>query len=67
MEAALRAPDAAALAAVDEGLAGELWVGHPAGLRALGELLAGAGPAVVDYADDPFGVRYWVMRWSCVS
>jgi hypothetical protein len=67
VEAALRAPDAAALAAVDEGLAGELWVGHPAGLRALGELLAGAGPAVVDYADDPFGVRYWVMRWSCES
>jgi hypothetical protein len=67
VEAALRAPDAAALAAVDEGLAGELWVGHPAGLRALGELLAGAGPGVVDYADDPFGVRYWVMRWSCVS
>lgn len=67
VEAALRAPDLDALRRLDEDLAAELWVGHVAGLRALGELLAGAGPAEVDYADDPFGVRYWVMRWTCAS
>ena len=67
VEDALRAPDPAALRSLDEDLAAELWVGHTAGLRALGDLLAGAGPAEVDYADDPFGVRYWVMRWTCAS
>jgi hypothetical protein len=28
----------------------------------LGDLAA--GPARVDYDDDPFGVQYWVMRWE---
>ena len=37
------------------------------GCAALGGLLAGAGAPVVDYADDPFGVQYWVMRWTCAS
>ena len=22
------------------------------------------GEPVVDYDDDPFGVQYWVMRWT---
>lgn len=56
--AALRAgrPD------VDPGLAGELWasVDGIARMRDLGDL----GDATVDYADDPFGVQYWVMRWE---
>jgi hypothetical protein len=39
-------------------------VGNPAGLVLLATLLQGAGPAVVDYADDPYGVQYWVMRWT---
>ena len=66
LEAALRGPDPAALVALDEPLAAELWA-DVAALRGLGELLAGAGAAEVDYADDPFGVRYWVMRWTCAS
>jgi hypothetical protein len=66
VEQALRAPDPAALGAIDEALARELWA-DVAGLRELGGLLTGAGPARVEYADDPFGVQYWVMRWECES
>jgi hypothetical protein len=62
-EAALRAPDPEALSGTDVELGAELLVGHPAGLVRLGTLLRGAGPALVDYADDPYGVQYWVMRW----
>ena len=65
---ALRAGDAPALAAVDRDLARELWAGVDAiaelgALRGLGEL----GESVVDYDDAPFGVQYWVMRWTCGS
>ncbi|GAA2137649.1 hypothetical protein GCM10009844_04920 [Nocardioides koreensis] len=67
IDKALRTPDGAALAGVDEALGAELWAGNVAGLRRLGGLLAGAGVPVVDYADDPFGVQYWVMRWTCES
>ncbi|WP_121257972.1 hypothetical protein [Nocardioides ferulae] len=58
------APDPAALATLDESLAGELLVGHVAGLRALGRLLTPERRAEVGYADDPFGVQYWVVRWA---
>ena len=67
VEKALRAPDPEALRGLDDGLGRELWAGNVPGLRALGDLLAGAGEPVVDYADDPFGVQYWVMRWTCGS
>ena len=67
LDKALRTPDREALAGLDDALGAELWAGNVPGLRALGDLLAGAGPAVVDYADDPFGVQYWVMRWTCES
>jgi len=67
VDKALRTPDRAALSGLDEALGAELWAGNVSGLRRLGELLAGAGAAVVDYADDPFGVQYWVMRWECAS
>ena len=64
VEAALRAPDLEALARIDTALARALLVGGVDGLVRLGTLLRGAGPAVVDYADDPYGVQYWVMRWT---
>jgi hypothetical protein len=67
LEAALRAPDAVALGGLDVGLAEELWVTGALTFRALGGLLAGAGPAQVDLAADPYGVQYWVMRWTCGS
>jgi hypothetical protein len=67
LDKALRTPDREALTALDDALGAELWAGNVPGLCALGDLLEGAGPAVVDYADDPFGVQYWVMRWTCES
>ncbi|MEO6509889.1 MAG: hypothetical protein ABIO16_02780 [Nocardioides sp.] len=63
LDAALRKPDPDALAATDVALGSSLLVGNPAGLVRLGTLLRGADPALVDYADDPYGVQYWVMRW----
>ncbi len=51
--------------AVDAGLAGELW----ASVEAIARLadLDDLGPAQVDYDDAPYGVQYWVMRWTCGS
>jgi hypothetical protein len=60
--AALAGPDLTALAEVDLGLGRELLADVDA-LPALTGLLAGAGPATVDYDDAPYGVQYWVMRW----
>nr|WP_232523326.1 hypothetical protein [Nocardioides sp. MAH-18] len=34
------------------------------GIDRLRELLPPAYESVVDYDDDPYGVQYWVMRWS---
>jgi hypothetical protein len=62
---ALRAGDGAALAAVDAGLARELWASVD-GLSQLGDLGA-LGTPRVDYDGAPLGVQYWVMRWVCGS
>jgi hypothetical protein len=67
LEAALRGPDPAALEGLDVDLAAALLVGNPAGLVRLGTLLRRAGPPMVDYAGDPYGVQYWVMRWTVVD
>jgi len=47
---------------VDTALAAELW----ADVEALGRLaeLGPLGPAQVDHDDAPYGVQYWVMRWT---
>ncbi|MFC4787219.1 hypothetical protein ACT8ZV_22270 [Nocardioides sp. MAHUQ-72] len=66
LDKALRTPDPAALADLDEDLGAQLWADVTA-LRALGGLLTDAHGTTVDYADDPFGVQYWVMRWRCDS
>jgi hypothetical protein len=65
--AALRGPDPGALGQLDAGLGEELLAGNVEGLRALGGVLTPAHRATMDYEDDPFGVRYWVVRWSCGS
>ena len=62
--AALRSPDAEALAALDVGLAEALLVGNPAGLVRLGNLLRGTHTVAVDHVSDPYGVAYWVVRWA---
>lgn len=37
------------------------------GLVLMAERLRWAAPEAVDYDDDPFGVQYWVMRWTCAD
>lgn len=67
---ALRQVDAEHLTRLDRELADQLLVGHPDGFVTLGRLLGGgqgAWRAEVDFAADPFGVQYWVMRWTCES
>ncbi|WP_028658516.1 hypothetical protein [Nocardioides insulae] len=55
-------PDPAALRSVDPALAEELWADLTC-LPRLADLLDGARTTAVDYAADPFGVMYWVLRW----
>ena len=64
---ALRGPDPDALARLDVVLAAALLAGNAAGLRTLGGILTPEHRASVDYDAEPFGVQYWVMRWSCGS
>ncbi len=62
---ALREGDVDALATVDGELARELWacVEPISRIAALGRV----SQAQVDYDDAPFGVQYWVMRWTLFS
>ena len=60
---ALTTPDAEALAALDLGLADELWADVGPMVEAA-DLLRGVATVAVDYDDDPYGVRYWVARWA---
>lgn len=61
-DAALGAALRAGRPVVDADLSAQLWASTDgiARLAELGEL----GEAQVDYDDDPYGVQYWVMRWS---
>ncbi|MCH1865965.1 hypothetical protein [Nocardioides sp. CFH 31398] len=63
---ALADGDFAALAALDLGLGAELLAAGAPTLAALGGLLGGrtVGEARTTYADDPYGVAYWVTRWT---
>jgi hypothetical protein len=65
---ALAGADPAGRADLDETLAGELLADGIAGLRAVGRALADRDVvASVLYADDPYGVQYWVVTWECAS
>ncbi len=63
--AALAAGDTAALAGLDRALATQLGTSGLDVLASLREL--SVDEVVVDYADDPYGVSYWVVRWTCAS
>jgi hypothetical protein len=63
-DAALGASLRAGLPAADVDLARELWASVDAMLE-LGDLELDLGEAQVDYDDAPYGVQYWVVRWSC--
>jgi hypothetical protein len=65
-DAALGASLRAGRPAVDVDLARELWATVDAMVE-LGELDDDLGAAQVDYDDTPYGVQYWVMRFTGVS
>ena len=68
LAAALRSGRPERLTALDPDLAEQLWCFDAPAWCHLGQLApAPDGPVCVDYDDDPFGVRYWVMRWTCAS
>jgi hypothetical protein len=62
---ALRAGDTEALAGIDRDLARELWATTDA-ISDVARLSSLFRPQV-DFDDAPFGVQYWVMRWTCES
>jgi len=62
--AALAAGDVAALQALDPELGAELLA---SGISALQGLPALSWQSTIDWAGDPFGVQYWVVRWQSGS
>jgi hypothetical protein len=60
---ALTSPDPLALAGIDPTIGDELLAATGA-IRALGDVLTSGHVATVDYDDDPYGVQYWVIRWT---
>ncbi len=66
--AALRDGRPSRLSALDPALAEELWCFDAPVWCRLGQLdPTPTGSVDLDYDDDPFGVRYWVTRWTCAS
>ena len=66
IDKALRAGDPAPLRDLDVTLGDELWAHDLPAFRELGRSV-GSFVSEVDYAGDPFGVQYWVVRWTCNS
>lgn len=68
---ALASGDLGVLAGLDLDLGAELMAAGAPALRSLGRLagdrLGEVSPGAVDYDGDPFGVQYWVVRWTCGS
>ena len=55
--------DPDALRHLDLELGAELWA-DVAQLPAIADLVGPGAEVVVDHDDDPYGVQYWVVRWS---
>jgi hypothetical protein len=56
--------DAQALAGTDAALGEELMAAGTRALKAVGSAALEVREATVHYADDPFGVQYWVATWE---
>jgi hypothetical protein len=65
IETALAEADSASLACLDAGLGHELLAIGIESLRQLGAMRLNVERADLLYADDPYGVRYWVTTWLC--
>lgn len=63
LRSALLAPAPEALRVLDLALAEELWA-DVAGLVEVADLLQPGMTVDVRYDDAPYGVQYWVVRWS---
>ena len=62
---ALRSGDAEALASLDPELGEDLWCDGIPGFRVLGEVARDRDVvAEVTYTDAPYGVAWWVARWT---
>ncbi len=59
--------DLAALKATDVVLGAELWAPDAAAFVGLAETAGAVSGVQVDYDDAPYGVQYWVVRWTCPS
>jgi hypothetical protein len=64
IENALRSGDPAALLSLDLELASALMASGAPALRSLSSLADSRIVPTMLYADDPFGVRYWVTTWE---
>lgn len=67
IDTALRTGDPGALRDLDAALGVELWAHDVPALQALGSAADLVVEASVTYAGDPYGVQYWVARWTCES
>jgi hypothetical protein len=67
LDSALRSGSPSALRDVDVALGQDLWAHDVPAFVTLGERVSGPVSAEIDYAEDPFGVQYWVVRWTCGS
>jgi len=67
IDRALRTGDPEALARLDATLGEELWAFDVSALQQLGSVVPPPTSVTVDYADDPYGVQCWVVRWTCGS
>jgi hypothetical protein len=67
IENALRHGDAGSLASVDVELGCALMAAGVLAVRSLGSLAGSRIVPTMLYADDPFGVCYWVATWKCES
>ena len=65
IETALAAGDRAGLAGLDAELGRDLLAVGIEPLRRVGALRLDVEAAVLPYAADPYGVRYWVATWRC--
>jgi hypothetical protein len=67
IDTALHAGDPGALRELDAALGVDLWAYDVPALQALGSAVEDVVQASVTYADDSYGVQYWVARWMCES
>lgn len=67
IDTALRAGDPRPLRDLDAAAGVELWAYDVPALQALGSTVDDVVEASVTYADDSYGVQYWVARWTCES